>query len=105
MLTECPDPALPKIKRKDNGVFQGTQAIHLRDFVTIAINTGMRKGEILSIKWPQIRNGFIYLDKTKTDEARQIPINEDLEDCFRDMRKRQQFTSQYIFPDNKGSHT
>ena len=32
------------------------------------MNTGMRKGEVLSLKWSQIRNGFIYLTKTKTNE-------------------------------------
>ena len=47
----------------------------------------MRKGEILGLKWPQIRNGFIYLEKTKTDESRQIPINEELEALFKEMRK------------------
>lgn len=38
----------------------------LADVVECAINTGMRKGEILNLKWDQIRNGFIYLrDHTK----------------------------------------
>ena len=38
--------------------------------------TGMRRGEILSLKWEQVRNGFIYLEKTKTNEARQIPVSD-----------------------------
>jgi len=38
----------------------------------------MRKGEILNLKWDNIRNGYIYLEKTKTKESRQIPINDDL---------------------------
>ncbi len=64
----------------------------------------MRKSEILSLKWSQIRNGFIYLERTKTDIARQIPINTDLEDCLKGIRKRLEFTSDYIFPDGNGSH-
>jgi len=36
---------------------------HLRRVVVCGINTGMRRGEILSLRWCQIRNGFIYLDK------------------------------------------
>lgn len=104
LLNACPEPLQPKLKRKDNGAFQGTQATHLKDFVTIAIHTGMRKGEILSLKWSQIKNDFIYLSKTKTDEARQIPIDEDLEDCLKGIRKRNQFKSEYIFPDDKKGH-
>ncbi|GLI52434.1 tyrosine-type recombinase/integrase [Thermodesulfovibrio yellowstonii] len=35
--------------------------------VVTALNTGMRKGEILNLKWDNIdfRTGFIYLEKTK----------------------------------------
>lgn len=70
---------------------------YLRDIVECAINTGMRKGEILWLKWDQIRNGFIYLHKTKTDEARQIPINDALEAMFKRIRKEQHLTSKYVF--------
>ncbi len=45
---------------------------HLRPVVECAVLTGMRRGEILSLKWEQVRGGFIYLQKTKTNEARQI---------------------------------
>jgi hypothetical protein len=43
-LAACPDPASPKIRRKKTGLFQGTQAVHLKDFVLIAVNTGNEKG-------------------------------------------------------------
>ncbi|MBN2845530.1 MAG: site-specific integrase [Deltaproteobacteria bacterium] len=70
---------------------------HLREIVVCAINTGMRKGEILSLKWDQIRNGFIYLEKTKTNEARQIPVNDDLAELFKSIRNRQHLRSEYVF--------
>jgi integrase len=44
---------------------------YLADIVVCALNSGMRKGEVLSLKWGQIRDGFIYLTRTKTDESRQ----------------------------------
>jgi len=104
LLSECPEPLQPKLIRMKNGVLQGRQAIHLKDFIIIAINTGMRKTEILSLKWSQIKNGFIYLEKTKTDKKREIPINNDLENCLKDIRKRQQLTSEYVFPNDKGGY-
>ena len=56
---------------------------HLQEIIICAVNTGMRRGELLSLKWEQIRNGFIYLQKTKTNEPRQIPINDTLVELFK----------------------
>ncbi len=70
---------------------------YLRNIVECALNTGMRKGEILPLKWDQIRNGFIYLRETKTKESRQIPINNDLEAVFKQIRKEQHLRSDHIF--------
>jgi len=72
------------------------------DIVTAILNTGMRRREALNLEFEQIRNGFIYLDKTKTDESRQIPINDDLAELFKDIRKRNQLRSKYVFCDSKG---
>ncbi len=71
--------------------------MYLRSIVECAIMTGMRRGEILSLKWDQVRNGFIYLEKTKTNEARQIPISDDLELIFKGIRKDQHLTSKHVF--------
>lgn len=68
---------------------------HLRRIVECAILTGMRRGEILSLKWSQVRNGFIYLQKTKTNEPRQIPINDDLAALLGEIRK--EFNGEYVF--------
>jgi integrase len=70
---------------------------YLRDIVECVINTGMRKSGALSLKWSQIRGGFIYLRKTKTLNSRQIPINDDIEALFKDIRKRQGLGSKYVF--------
>lgn len=50
---------------------------YLHLIVLTALNTGMRRGEILSLTWEQldIEHGFIHLNKTKNNERRDIPMN------------------------------
>jgi integrase len=51
---------------------------HLHPIVIVALNTGMRRGEILSLRWQDIdfKRGIIYILNTKNGEKREIPINE-----------------------------
>ena len=58
----------------------------------------------LSLKWSQIRNGFIYLQKTKTNESRQIPINDELAELFKTIRKENGFKNEHVFIYAKGEH-
>jgi integrase len=69
---------------------------YLKEIIICAVNSGMRRGEVLSLAWKQIKNGFIYLQKTKTDESRQIPINDTLEELFQKIKK-QNPNSIYVF--------
>jgi len=69
----------------------------IRDIAECALNTGMRRGEILSLQWNQIRNGQIYLTKTKTETPRQIPINDTLSVMLNRRKRRQQLRSPYVF--------
>ncbi len=60
LLEECPD--------------------YLRPILIVALNTGMRLGEILSLNWEQIdfESRLIRVDKTKSGRRRYIPVNEEL---------------------------
>jgi integrase len=78
---------------------------YLRDIVEVDLLTGMRRGELLSLRWSQIAGGFIYLHETKTDEARQIPTGQDLEAVLKRIRQRQWARGlkvEHIFCDEKG---
>ena len=67
---------------------QDACTLYLRDIVDCALNTGMRKAEILSLKWYQIKNGVIYLqEKIKNNEARQIPVNDTLKEIFGNLKQ------------------
>jgi excisionase family DNA binding protein len=51
---------------------------HLKPILTVALNTGMRLGEILGLTWEQVdfRKRLIRVEKTKNGKIRFIPINE-----------------------------
>ena len=57
---------------------------------------------MLSLKWEQIRNGFIYLTETKSGKARQIPINDRLAGVLKGVRRGNQLKSPYVFCDSQG---
>jgi len=63
---------------------------HLKPIVITGLNTGMRKGEILSLKWDNVdlRHGFILLDVTKNGERREIPINGTLKATLQGITRR-----------------
>jgi len=53
---------------------------YLKPIIITAISTGMRKGEILNLKWKDIdfEHGFIKLERTKNGETRDVPISSNL---------------------------
>ena len=79
----------------------GESPEHLKRIVICAVNTGMDRGEILNLKWHQVKNGFIYLGKYKTRPVRQIPVNEDLDQVFVEIRKENELISKH---DRKVKH-
>ena len=52
----------------------------IRPIIITALNTGMRKSEILNLTWDRVdlKNKVILLDITKNGERREIPINNTL---------------------------
>jgi integrase len=97
LLEACSTKVIEFPKSKGVKKITRSDPNYLREIVECAINTGMRRGEILSLKWDQIKDGLIYLTETKTSEPREIPINDALEDLFKRIRKRKGFRSKYVF--------
>ena len=58
-------------------ILEATTSIDLRTIVTLAVETGMRRGEIASLTWENIdiEKQTAHLPKTKTDVPRTVPLS------------------------------
>jgi integrase len=70
---------------------------HLRDFLLIALNTGMRKGEILGLRWEYIdfdgRTISVPRNLRKNRKPLIIPMNQTLIDIFSNIQR----TGDFVF--------
>ena len=75
---------------------------HLKPIIVTALNTGMRKGEILTLKWVDVdlRNRVISILHSKNNEKREIPVNEDLFQAL--LRVPKNPKSSYVFCNGDG---
>ena len=66
-------------------------ADHLRPIVTVAVHTGMRKGELLRLRRDQANFdlGMITLTDTKNHETRHIPMSETVKEVLQRIRGRE----------------
>lgn len=75
---------------------------HLKPIVITALNTGMRKSEILNLQWVKnvdLKHNFILLERTKNGGRKEIPINDTLRNTLRDIPRR--LDVPYVFFDSK----
>lgn len=79
-----------------------SDAVHLYPIVVVALNTGMRKGEIINLRWRDIdlANKFIHVETSKSGKRRDVPMNKFLTETVRfDIKKP---GSEYVFCNDKG---
>jgi len=77
----------------------------LGEIVTFALNTGMRQGEILGLKWRNVDllRGIATLEITKNGERRSIPLNQTAWNLLRSMSKVRYLASDYVFTSSAGT--
>jgi len=78
---------------------------YLRPVIIFALNTGMRKSEILTLKWSNVdlETGIITLEKTntKSKKLRRIPINTVVRKLMLELKLKGK-GSEYVFLSSKG---
>jgi integrase len=71
----------------------------LKPIVMVARHTGMRRENILSLKWEQVDlfRKVILLEHTKNNERLAVPINDTLMELFKRLSKVRHIRSSYVF--------
>ncbi|MFT0174641.1 tyrosine-type recombinase/integrase [Paraburkholderia mimosarum] len=76
MRKQIPPPSLREVRYTD----------HLQPLVVTALNTGMRKGELLALEWDDVdfemRTIHVRRAVAKSDKRRDIPMNDELLACL-----------------------
>ena len=78
----------------------------IRDLVRVAVNTGLRQGELISLQWNQVNleRGLITLDNkthiTKTKRVRTLPINKPVNEVLTKRMQNRRESHNFIFTFN-----
>jgi len=75
---------------------------HLKPILLCAYTTGMRKGEILKLKWKDVdlEQGYIFVKETKNNESRALPIDETLKETL--IQLNEESICEHIFTTHEG---
>lgn len=68
----------------------------LKAIIILALNTAMRKGEILNLRWPDVdfADCYIYIKESKSNVMRKIPMNTIVVATLKNIKRE----SDYVFP-------
>lgn len=79
---------------------------YLKPIVITALNTGMRKGELLRLEWNDVdlANRLITVRNSKNNESRSIPINETLYHLLADKKAKTGFKLVFCHQDGSPFH-
>ena len=66
---------------------------YLKPIIIIAVNTGMRRGEVLGLRWNDIDfdKHYIFIKQTKSGVMRRVPMNSLVAEALRGIERRDSF--------------
>ena len=90
------------LEKEEIGRLLSSSPTTLRAILIVALNTGMRKGEIQNLKWRDVdfERSYITVTHSKNGEKRFIPMNEAVKKALIGVRKHPE--SAYIFAGGDG---
>ena len=79
---------------------------YLRPMIELAANTGMRRGNLLSLRWDEIDLAARMIRKTKTKNGKplNLPMNRRVVEVLNELSLKQKGDSPYVFPHREGKH-
>ncbi|NQD74173.1 tyrosine-type recombinase/integrase [Pseudomonas sp. CM27] len=79
---------------------------HLKPMVLVALNTGIRRGELFNLEWPRVnfatKTLTIIGDTAKTNETRHIPLNKEALETLQVWQRERRKKSGFVFPSSDG---
>lgn len=75
---------------------------HLKPALIVALNTGMRRGEVLGLKWESVNfaRGSILISDSKSGRSRKVPMNGLVAETLKQLERRSEFI--FFNPATKG---
>jgi len=89
---------------EEEGKILSYSAEWLKDIITFLLNTGMRRGELINLRWPEVdlERETIQLLITKNKERRTIPLNSTLVGLLQ-RKIKTRLNSGYVFTSEAGT--
>ena len=103
LLKACDVSSLAEKPNNKGRTFSKIISVYLKPIVLIAIHSGMRRGEIMGLRWKDIdyKERRIILNKTKNNETKMIPINDTLLQVLQALPVH--LHEEKVFPDINGN--
>ena len=72
----------------------------LKQLVILAIETGMRRGELLGLRWEHVHlsRRIVHIPLTKNGESRDVPLSRRATDTLAALSKHKQPSAELVFP-------